>query len=109
MPIPLDQLPLGADEKSILQCAFVWLQTHDTGVSLPLSRAASYSELWYMLQYLEQIQMLIRNLCRLQFNAFVDEHKARYEAAGCECDFGTILYYNFKPLKETLADRSSEI
>ena len=107
--LPQCSQPLSADEKSILQCAFVWLQTHDTAVLLPLSHTASYSELWYLLQYLQQIQMLIRNLCRMRFNAFVDAHKARYDAVGCECDFGIILYYDFSPLKEALANCSREI
>jgi hypothetical protein len=102
---PLEQLPhLSADEKSILQCAFVWLHTHDT--ALPLSHTASYSELWYLLQHLQQIQMLFRSM---RFNALVDAHKARYDAAGCDCDFGTILYYDFSPLKEALAIHSREI
>jgi hypothetical protein len=107
---PLAKLPtlghgsLSADERTRLQCAYIWVQTHGTCGPAPPSATASYSELWFMLQYLEQLQILCKSLLTMMPD-YVDAHKSRYAAAAgaLPCDFGAIMYHDFKPLKSTVA------
>jgi hypothetical protein len=101
--------PLSQDEKALLQCAYVWVQTYNT--ETPPSHTPSYAELWYLLQYLQQLQIFVHCI----FHAAghrppppVAEHNRRYNAAAgmlqCEYSFSDILYHDFTPLKALLRD-----
>jgi hypothetical protein len=93
--------PLSQDEKALLQCAYIWVHTYDA--STPPSQAPSYAELWYMLQYLQQLQIFVHGVSS-HFTPPVDSHCMRYnEAAGQrEYSFSYVLYYDFTPLKALL-------
>ena len=93
--------PLSQDEKALLQCAYVWVHTYDANT--PPSLTPSYTELWYMLQYLQQLQIFVHCIST-QFTQPVDDHSRRYdEAAGQrEYSFSDVLYYDFTQLKALL-------
>ena len=97
---PLAKLPtfgqerLTEEDKTMLQCAYIWLQTYDS--SGPSSATASYAELWFMLQYMMQLQILYRDVCRMM-PGFVEEHRKRYVAAAGTLphSFESVLHHNF--------------
>jgi hypothetical protein len=95
--------PLSQEEKTLLQCAYIWVRSYSA--DCPPSLTASHSELWYMLQYLQQLQIFTRYLTP-HFAPFVDNHNHRYNhAAGVlqrEYSFIDILHYDFTQLKTLL-------
>ncbi len=97
--------PLSQDEKTLLQCAYVWVQTYNTDA--PPSHTPSYAKLWYLLQYLQQLQNFVHCISP-QFTPPVAEHNRRYDAAAGmlqrEYSFSDILYHDFTPLKALLRD-----
>lgn len=84
MLYPLDSLPtlmLTANQREEVQCAYLWLQTYSTTEALPPpSPQPTHAELWYMLKYFHQIQILVNTLPS-NFQFIVDAHAARYSAA----------------------------
>ncbi len=107
---PLAKLPtfeqqsLTDDDRTLLQCAYIWLQTYDRGGLAPPSAAASYSELWFMLQYMMQLQILYRDLCRIM-PAYVEEHRERYAAAAgvMPLSFDSVLLHDFWSIRVAVA------
>jgi hypothetical protein len=110
---PLAKLPtlasgqerLTADDRTLLQCAYIWVQTYGTCGPSPPSATASYSELWFMLQYLEQLQILCVNLCHMMPD-YVEHHRIRYEAnvGTLPYSFAAILHGNFKHIKAAVGN-----
>ena len=95
---PLAKLPHGGltdNEKTLVQCAYLWVNTFSTEETPP-SATASYSELWHMLQHLRQVQMVIRN-DGMHMKTFVENHRSRYAAAAGPLphSFDDILYQDF--------------
>ena len=99
MLYPLDRLPtvpgstepekwktrttLTGGERDEIQCAYLWLQayTNSTTEALPPpSPQPTYAELWYMLMYFQQIQILV-NAFPSSLDHLVAAHAARYLAA----------------------------
>ncbi len=97
MLYPLDRLPivpvlaepessktrttLTADERDEIQCVYLWLQAYSTAEAVPPpSPQPTYAELWFMLKYFRQIQLLVGSLppwC----DHIVTAHAARYLVA----------------------------
>jgi hypothetical protein len=98
-----EQQSLTADDWTMLQCAYIWLRTYDTRGTMPPTATASYSELWFMLQYMMQLQILYRDICRIM-PAYVDAHRARYTAAagGLPISFDNVLRHDFWSLREAV-------
>ena len=96
---------LSEDEKTLLQCAYIWVHSYSEA---PPSTTASYSELWFMLQYLQQLQCLISSLVDY-FSPRVDAHRANYLAAAGDMmmphyDYNFIRHYDFSHLKAVIAN-----
>lgn len=96
--LPLfEQQSLADDDRTLLQCVYIWLQTYHAA---PPPAGASYSELWYMLQYMMQLQINYRDVAALM-PAFVSGHRERYAAAAGSLPFSfdSVLQSDFCSLK----------
>jgi hypothetical protein len=74
---------LTATERDDLQCAYLWLQAYNCSATMalpPPSPQPTYAELYYMLQYFHQIQILVGTLPSC-FDQIVIAHAERYAAA----------------------------
>ncbi len=106
---PLAKLPtlgqerLTEEDRTILQCAYIWLHTYDSRDSAPPSATASYSELWYMVQYMMQLQILYRDVCRIM-PIFVEDHRRRYIAAAGTLphSFEVVMQRNYSSVRDSL-------
>ena len=101
----LGQQSLSDEDKALLQCAYIWVQTYNTGGPAPPSATASYSELWFILQFLGQLQIVCKDLCHMMPD-FVENHKARYNASVGELkySFASVLHHDFTQLKVVVGD-----
>jgi hypothetical protein len=89
MLYPLEHLPITVDDDGIpqtitasdrcaIQCAHLWLRTYSVAEPHPPpSPLPSYTELWYMLKYFQQIQILVNSLSS-NYDFIIDAHAARY-------------------------------
>ena len=78
---------LTATERDDLQCAYLWLQAYSSSATTalpPPSPQPTYAELYYMLQYFHQIQILV-NTFPIGLGHLVEAHAARYRCA-VECE-----------------------
>lgn len=83
MLYPIDRLPLCGltqEELVLLQCGYIWLQTYSTTEAMPQCTSASYSELWFILSYMQQIMSVMKSL-PMSFDHFKQAHEARYNEA----------------------------
>jgi hypothetical protein len=73
---------LTATERDDLQCAYLWLQAYSSATAAlpPPSPQPTYAELFYMLQYFHQIQILVGALPSC-FEHIITAHAERYAAA----------------------------
>ena len=106
---PLAKLPtfgqerLTEEDKTMLQCAYIWLQTYDSRGESPPSATASYSELWFMLQYMMQLQILYKDIYHMM-PFFVEEHRKRYVTAAGTLphSFEDVLRHNFWSIRDAV-------
>ena len=106
---PLAKLPtfgqerLTEEDRTMLQCAYIWLHTYDSSGSAPPSASASYSELWFMMQYMMQLQILYRDVCRVM-PGFVEDHRKRYIAAAGTLphSFEVVMQHNYSSVRDSL-------
>jgi hypothetical protein len=82
MLYPVDKLPSGvgtltAEDFRIIQFAFIWLQTYDPNEAIHPSSMPSYNELWFMLKYFHQIQILVNTMPSC-FSHVKKDHETRY-------------------------------
>ena len=82
MLYPIEKLPTTFTVEDVrkLQCAFLWLQTYNHEERIPQSTTPSYSELFFMLKYFQQIQILVNSLPSC-YDHITVEHAKRYNAA----------------------------
>ena len=101
---------LSQEELTLLQSAYIWMQTHNSGaITLPQSMQASYSELYYMLQCFEHTQNLVRSV-RQWYSAQEDAHRLLYNqqqvvvvlALPVSTDYDVLLHYDFAMLKAVI-------
>jgi hypothetical protein len=71
--------PVEVDTRATIQAAYVWIQNYSESEKVPHTSTPSYAELWYMLKYCMQIQMLLRSL-PASFDHIKEAHKSRFDA-----------------------------
>ena len=106
---PLAKLPtigqerLTEEDRTMLQCAYIWLHTYDSRGAAPPSATASYSELWFMVQYMMQLQILYRDVCRIM-PFYVEDHRKRYIAAAGTLphSFEVVMQRNYSSVRDSL-------
>ena len=98
---------LSEDEIATLQSIYVWLCTYSSSELVPSTTTPSYSELYFVLKYFNQIQLLLRSLPN-SFDHIKAEHKARFDAEiehnamGESCTYMGILHGNYSRLTEII-------
>jgi hypothetical protein len=107
---PLARLPtfgkelLTEEDRTMLQGAYMWLYTYDSRGAMPMSATASYSELWFMVQYMMQLQILYRDVCRIM-PGFVEDHRKRYIAFSrrLQHSFEAVMQHNYSSIRDSLS------
>jgi hypothetical protein len=72
---------LTPEDRHAIQCAHLWLRAYTCPAEAhpPPSPRPTYTDLWYMLKYFQQIQILVNTLPS-NFDHILDAHAQRYAA-----------------------------
>jgi hypothetical protein len=99
MLYPIEELQtdfFASEDVQRIQCAFIWLQTFRPEEIIPKSSTPSYSELWFMLKYFQQIQILVNSLPSC-YDHMVNEHAMRYnDAVSLEFEKGSMTFLDLR-------------
>jgi hypothetical protein len=87
---------LSSEQIRAIASAYIWVQAHDS-IRIPPSARASYSELWFFLQFFKKLANF-RKASAAIGTYFIDQHRTTYNAAIAQKQH----YHNYYPFDEIM-------